>query len=249
MGWNSAVQVTPVVIVGGPSGSGIFIYNGTPSFGNLIESHTPITATGTTDSFGNGIVGGDTVYSSSGGSFYAFQRTGVTVASVWTALTVAGPYTTISAWGRIVIQPIAQAIIMTGTVAINSGPFNSTGGTAVNPSILTTDSWNTMTLLGAWTTTGGYAQYMLNADNTVSARGLITAGTLTNGTTIWDAPSGYIPAGAPGTQLIDVAITGGTGTVGFLTPRIGINAAGVMFIENIPTGTTQIAFNGRYSLT
>lgn len=127
-----------------------------------------------------------------------------------------------------------------------TGQLTATGGSAGTPTKVTTDTWNTMTLTGGWTA-GGYARYRLNPDRTVEIQGVISAGTLTNGTSIWTAPAGYVPT-LNQTQNIPVMVETSTGAAGVLTPRLGIGLAGNLFIENIPTGTTLIGFNGRYSL-
>lgn len=60
----------------------------------------------------------------------------------------------------------------------------------------TIEFWHTMTLLNSWTVgSGGFAQYKLMPDNTVLIRlNNLVPGTIADGTTIWTAPTGYIPS-------------------------------------------------------
>jgi Right handed beta helix region len=55
---NAVVTANKVIIFG--SGGGLFVYSGTPAYGNLIQS---ITASAGTDPYGNSYLGGDTSYS------------------------------------------------------------------------------------------------------------------------------------------------------------------------------------------
>ena len=59
----------------------------------------------------------------------------------------------------------------------------------------TPESWHTMTLLNGWTVgSGGFAQYKLMPDRTVMIRlNNVTPGTIADGTSIWTAPTGYVP--------------------------------------------------------
>ena len=172
MGWNEPVEVTPIVIVGGSTpGSGVFIYNGTPGAGNLIESHTPGVPVTSTDAFGNGTVGGDAMYYKVSGVYYASVRLGETIVSTWSASSAAGPYTEINTWGMMTVVPFEQAIEVIGSFIVNGGPINATAGTASNPSIITTDTWHAISLATGFSSTD--AEYKLNADNTVSLRGIV----------------------------------------------------------------------------
>jgi hypothetical protein len=65
---------------------------------------------------------------------------------------------------------------------------------AIQPGTAATrETWHTMTLNNGWTVaSGGFAQYRLMPDNTVMVRlANVTPGTISDGTSVWTAPSGY----------------------------------------------------------
>lgn len=88
MGWGSSIF--PLLIVTSSGGfTGFFLYAPTVGTGNLFASISPH---GGTDPFGNAYLPGIVTYTNSGGTFYAFQITGINI-QVSSAASAAGPYT------------------------------------------------------------------------------------------------------------------------------------------------------------
>lgn len=73
MPWQS--NVFPyIIITGSPPHTGLYVYTPTPGKNNLVE--TVGITTGGTDSFGNTILAGDTLYMNQAGTYYALQIAG-----------------------------------------------------------------------------------------------------------------------------------------------------------------------------
>jgi hypothetical protein len=173
--------------------SGTFIYSGTPATGNLIYSTAAFSGT---DAFGNHYLGG-------GGAWYAAAaavavQTGNTVqyytgslASGWTA---AAADIVFNSSTQIVIN--GNVVLDTGSLTVD-GTITSTAGTAATPTLITTDSWNTATLLNSWAGSGSATNglfYRLTPDNMVQLVGDLTSpGTAS---VIATLPAAYRPATA-----------------------------------------------------
>lgn len=211
--------------------SGVFVYNGTPAFGNLIYSQTGAAGT---DEFGNAYLQGSTTYQFG----IALQQIGNELIG-WFAITAAGPYTLTGSSIAFGISP--------GSISIG-GALGSIGGTAANPTKVTTDTWETMTLINGWSVgAGGYAQYKLEPNNRVSVRAAnLVVGTVTAGTSIWTPPAGtvYVPVT---TQRIAIIIENSTGAAVTETPRADITPT-TLAVENFPLNTTRVGFNDSYAL-
>jgi len=93
---NPATQVVNRIIIEGP-GQGGWVYNGTPAFGNLIETFGIETAD--TDSKGNAYLAGDTTYSDDAGTFIASQNNGGAFLYYVSPAGAGGPYTPVAALG------------------------------------------------------------------------------------------------------------------------------------------------------
>ena len=174
--------------------SGLFLYGGTPANGNLVAS---VAGGGGTDPFGNTYQAGITTYGGVG-QFAALESGQVTFDN---GSVIAEGAPTGSLWliptADLVIQPDnIEAAVFTKTSITLAQPVTATAGTASSPTLITTDTWNTMTLINGWTVgSGGFAQYKLMPDNTVMIRlNNVVPGTIADGTSIWTAPSGYVPS-------------------------------------------------------
>ena len=90
MGWNSQAVIAQLVIIEGPD-DGLFVYSGTPAFGNLSDS---ITSMAGTDEFGNAYLAGTASYGSSAGLRTAVQLSTASGSGVtfYHATTAAGPW-------------------------------------------------------------------------------------------------------------------------------------------------------------
>jgi hypothetical protein len=225
---------------------GAFWYIGPGAFGNLFMSSCPVTTT--TDSFGNSVVGGCfCVYSATAGITTQITPTGIIFQDVPAGITTVFQMSL----GQLNMFGIGmgQSTLTLNVPLILEEPVTSTGGVPGDPTVITTDSWNAMTLTGGWTIqTSAYARYQLMPDNSVWVQAKLVAGTLTNGTTIWHAPSGYIPTNAHG-QTGAVVCESGTGTASVLSPYVSINNNGNLIVEGLPSGLVNCSINFRYSLS
>lgn len=140
----------------------------------------------------------------------------------------------------------SKAELLAASIVFAGGPVTATAGTAAKPTVITTDTWQTMSLLNSWSLGGGgYAQYKLEPDNRVSIRGAnVIPGTATGGTSIWTPPAAYNPSV---TQRVEMLIENSTGAVGVDTPRFDVLAGGLQ-VQNIPASTTRVGWNGSYAL-
>lgn len=97
--------------------------------------------------------------------------------------------------------------------------FGPNGITACQPGTSATlETWHNMTLNNGWTVgSGGFAQYKLMPDNTVMVRlNNLVPGTVSDGTPIWTAPSGYVPSAQQKFPLVMELSSGSYGSFPFL---------------------------------
>lgn len=182
--------------------SGIFSYPGTPGVGGLAQSIVP-GAVPVTDPFGNAALPGITTYEQSGGTWYANNLLASQLV-IWTAASSAGPYTQSAAGlffltgANTFINALAGqkielsapvkadfALEVAGaftadTTATVTGAFTATGGTASVPTLITTDSWNSLGALGAGS---GYTvnrgRFQLTSEGETEIDIVLTAGAAT----------------------------------------------------------------------
>lgn len=122
--------------------------------------------------------------------------------------------------------------------------LTATGGHPAAPTLITTDTWQTLPTINGWTVpAGGRARVMLMPDNTVMLDLFISAGTLTDFTQVVSALSAtYRPA----SQMDFVCATAG-GTAALANPpTLIIFNTGQVEIANLPTGCTGIRVLARY---
>lgn len=88
------------------------------------------------------------------------------------------------------------AITITPTFVTIGGQVSATGGTAAFPTIISTDTWQTPTLLNSWTNlTNRTLRYRMQPNQTVALDGRVTipAG-VTNPSVVFNLPAAYRPA-------------------------------------------------------
>jgi hypothetical protein len=191
------------IVITGP-GQGIFVYSGAPAFGSLTET-LGISVAGT-DGQGNAYLAGDTTYQNVSGTFVAFQKTAVSL--TWlTAATAAGPYISTGAsityatgTATLFIKGGTNGITLQSGTTIQGGltvnsSFTATGGDAASPTLISTDTWNTVTVFGAGFAAGApVPQYALmpfgvGAAASVAIRGQVLATAATAvGATMFTVP-------------------------------------------------------------
>jgi hypothetical protein len=199
-GSSQAVVIANKIIVVGSGGSGVFVYAPAPGLDNLIAS---IAAVAGTDPYGNpypaGISG-------------ELQTNEIQFTS-----------------GASVVGQLAP-VTLSGGLALDllNLPFNSTAGTAANPTIITTDTWHSPGLLNGWADAAGFGgfRYQLTTHNSVRVVGTISA-TAASATTFFTLSGVYVPAVANGAP---VGCTGGApaGAV----PQVRWDTSGNLSIVN-----------------
>lgn len=271
---NVAGTITGATIEGGTiEGADFLIYAATltPVVNELVMS----LARGTfTDSAGNETADGFSYYYlGSDGNYYVISLTNGTIQLSGTgAANEAGPWSQISnlffdRTGVIrIVTPQGQIAGLNATLQVTAGagvggaggsvavlgPMTATSGTASSPTLITTDSWQNMTLQNGWSSAGAYARYRMLPDGNVQVQFQISGGTITNGTVIWTAPAGppsYQPSTAPGIQYFPIIVASGASAAQADTPQYKMGTNGNLSVSFIPSGTTQIAGNFIYSLT
>ena len=249
---------------------GLFLYSGTPALGDMILSIAQ--AAGTTDPYGlaNPYPAGVTTYGSAGTyanlasdylTFYGGSSTdqatiyfggGDVVIESSTPSGVLSLMTDLGETSGVLGLEAGNTTIY-GTLDVTGastlgGQVTATGGTAAAPTLITTDTWHTMTLQNSWSAGSGYAQYRMLPDGNVQVRLQVTVGTATNGTTVWTAAAPYAPSTAPGAQYFPVIVVAGATAAQLDTPQFRMSAGGALSVANIPTGTTSVAANFIYAL-
>jgi hypothetical protein len=110
----------------------------------------------------------------------------------------------------------------------------------------TPETWHAMTLENSWAVQSGYqARYKLTPGNAVRVHAELTAGTLTSGTTIWTAPTGYIPSQE---QEFPVTIQTGPAAAPATQPYVHMGTGGALDIENAPSTLADCILDLEYAL-
>lgn len=148
-----------------------------------------------------------------------------------------------------------QSKLLTGGVPTVSIPGNtilvSTGGTAVNPTEISTDSWQPVSgFVNGWSAGGTgnsrYAKMPIGASNgnMVHMELNLVPGTLTDSTVMFTVPASYRPA----TNQNLVAATKGSTAAGTNDPFIQVKTDGSVICNSFPSTTTSVRVNGMYPL-
>jgi hypothetical protein len=120
-------------------------------------------------------------------------------------------------------------------------------GKTLTGDLLGVPPWTPLTPTGGWTNTGAgtpFLQYRLWKQlNSYEVIGCITAGTITDGTTIGTLPATFADQGA-----MPVIINVTSGGAGGKTPQLECQTSGALQVFSLPAGTTIITFHGWYSL-
>lgn len=212
-GVDTGVEYARIVIVFGPSGSvsGVFVYpaGSTPGAGNAaVES----ISNASVDPYGNAIQPG-IMSQIPGGAFVSLFQGELNFSG---GSTIEG-----AALGNLVFTT-------PGEFAFLGGPVNSTGGTAADPTIITTDTWHSPGLLNGWADAAGFGgfRYQLTTHSSVRVVGTISA-TAASATTFFTLSGVYVPTVANGAA---VGCTGGApaGAV----PQVRWDASGNLSIVN-----------------
>jgi len=164
-GWivrqDGSAEFNNVVIRGGEVIGGVTLeYSGTPAAGNLIYS---VAAFSGTDAYGNHYLGGGSAWY---GSTWAVALQSVATLQYYSGSLAAG-------W-----TPAAAAVAFASAKQVEiTGALIATTGTAANPTLIMTDTWQPITLDGSgltWTTVSGYAapSYRLLPDGNLQLTGL-----------------------------------------------------------------------------
>jgi hypothetical protein len=216
--------------------AGAFFYSGTPALGNLILS---VAGTAGTDALGNAFLPGTATYS---GGVLAVSYSGTGI-EAWSASGPGGPWS--NTGGTITLTAAVFDVFASAGINLD-GTLTATAGTAADPTVITTDTWHTLSLGASWS---GTLQCRMNADRTVGLRsqGTLTVGTRTTGTAIATVPTAYQPAFQTDMPLMITANSSGAAAVN--SPFITIATAGTITIANVSTQVaTNVAVLGAYPL-
>lgn len=210
--------------------AGLYFYAGTPAAGNppvLYYSQAPA------DPYGNAVTQNELVSAGASGS--------AALAAGAVQVTTTGSSRT----GQVVLSAESWR---PGAMVLSGAASYWTDATLIIPAAAAVDpqnsqlaeTWHNMTLANGWTTTQ-YAQYKLMPDGTVMIRADgLTPGTLTNGTTIWTAPAGYVPA-----DNINIPVMVVSTVTPASTPKLYLRSSGALEVYNF-SGVTSAGFCASY---
>jgi hypothetical protein len=243
-GWSinqdGSAEFNNVTIRGGVTIGGTSLYYSTPApaANTLVES---ISSTAFTDSAGNSVLAGHVSYhyTSAGGSSIAVAVTDTGITWYAALAGTLGPWT---AKHAITANALTGAGLNIDNAIVNAA-LTATGGTAITPSLITTDTWHAITLDAGWTAGTQAPQYRLTAAGDVQCRGTathasVTANTNINASTPLAAP--YLPGAIRFFRAADPSDSAGL---------VQINTSGT-FQVHATAGfpATQAIFDGFYSI-
>jgi hypothetical protein len=212
-------QVVSVVIISGSTGQeGIFVYNPSPAFDNLLISISPVSGT---DAYGNFYHAGIDI-----GAAGSSEAEIILNAGVMSILDAEG-----NEWDLFGQEYGGVPYLVLSTPGSGNGQiyFNENGYIVPNnpQTPNTPETWHTLALASGWTAVNG-PYYRYTIDNCVEFFGSATHAAFTGSTTLSaaDLPSGYIP-----TTTWNGGGTGIPGRAGF-----EVNTSGA--VVAIPNGTS-----------
>jgi hypothetical protein len=253
------------------NGAGGYWYTTTPGLGNLVVS---ITSQAATDPEGNPTVEGVTVYrgnariqlhvntnvgapaiemltdaatQAGGSAVYCWVPSPGAAAEKLVAIWQ-GPTSTHDGKSCFIEMDSSAAdgsSVATGFLLASSGAvaewdatgFRSTGG------------WVNMTLQNGWSLHGGsVARYRVGLDNMVHLHFTnVQPGTFSDGTVVWDIPSGLAPTNAA-TQNIGLTVGYTTAPAYGSTPVVAMRSNGTMTVESLRGTPASVSFIASYFL-
>ncbi len=256
--WSEQPVITPIVIIaGGVTGEGLFVYSGTPAAGNLIVS---IAAAAGTDSFGNNYTQG-IMEQSPGAALVNINNGAVAFGSVPSRAPLATSPDAIALTLQSGISALGHTVSMmqflqnVTTVPTAPQQILTDGLVAWDPSNLhvTAEAWHSPALATGWT---GSIRYKLAVDlNRVFLECNATFtdnGTthLASGTAMLNAalPTAYRPASTTPELAAGFAGTGATITASRV-PCVHVGTGGQVFADFVTTtaGTQTAIFQGEFS--
>ena len=254
------------VIVFGPTGkvTGVFVYAAgtTPGAGNFPVAWI---SQATKDPYGNALPARTIVaYSASLGRMAAmddgivelslsgwFNQAFIEAAGgpgVGAAMVFAsGQKTSLDVAGQMELESsVASGLGVPRLSLADNVVLRSVGGTAANPTLITTDSPQAISVFSnGWSAIAGGSQfYELLSSGLVKLVLDVAPGTLTDGTTICNIPAPYRPATT--TRVLTAGTRGGTAATN--GPMVEILTSGSVQAFSMPAGTTQVHVNGDYAL-
>lgn len=225
--WTNQPVITPLVIVAGTGTSGVFVYDPTAAAGNLIASMTDATADPFGNVTVKGVASyvlfsGDKFAVAlnqvgpgglPGATVLDTASVPLTAAGMYAASAASGTAQALLYSGRVAGGDIAAGVTLHsatdsgttgGTAAIAaglttiSGQLTATGGTVINPTLVTTDAWNSISPGGSWTASGsgvnGFFYRLLSTGDVLLAWD-VNNNSATPGT-LGTLPAAYRPATA-----------------------------------------------------
>lgn len=225
-GASSPVVIANKVVIIGPGG-GEFVYSAAPASGTLIATVTG--AAGTAQPGSNPYVQGITAY-----AFASNLAVGLVANTLNFYQLSGGVWTTVAqifydtGTGRLSLG-LAEASGITVLTLSVTGTITATAGTASSPTLITTDTWHSITPGGTWTASGSGVNgffYRLQEDGNVLLAWDVNNNNANPGT-LGTLPAGYRPA----TTVRLQSGWAGTGPAAYnnaFNPTIQITSAGVI---------------------
>jgi hypothetical protein len=200
MGWQAVFSIITQQLIAGNTivdSTGLYVYNGTPGNGNLIASlaNAPGASGSVHDRFGNVVFAGITAY----GGIDVINLDGNTL-SWYTSAGVQNESIQFNdALGQLIFSTIFNWAVVIQQALQVTGPITATGGTPANPTVIETDTWQSLGIISGANVTINEARYRLTPQNEVEIdiallanTGGTTAGTFTFSNTM---PAKYQPLG------------------------------------------------------
>lgn len=217
MGWSSQAVLAQLVIIEGPN-DGMFVYNGTPTLGNLIASTASQAGT---DAEGNFYFAGETTYVNGVSQFVALNSAGG-VLSWQTASAAGGPYA-IQASFTLTNLPAANTLGLSANLLWVANPVLAdslwvpSADIPVGAAPTGAETWHSLNALGysnSWADSGvnvaGQYRLIASPPRTVEIIGDLTVGTVTDGTLIATLPANYRPTHSQ--LIVNLQVPSGTPT-------------------------------------
>jgi len=129
-------------------------------------------------------------------------------------------------------------------ISAGNVPFSATAGTNAKPSLVTSDSWQTIAIFQNGWTANGTCRCRYLPNGLVFVQADVTPGTLANGTNMFQLPAVSIYNPAALTPLPAVVAAGAAALAN--SPFVNITTSRVFQAQNFPAGTTRVIVNGVY---
>lgn len=255
-GTTPNVVVANRVIVFGPGGAvvGVFVYSGPPAPGNPPVAWTSLNSA---DPYGNALPSGTgIVIGTQGAGTVIGLGQGELIG--YAAGELPGGIQFPGSNDIRIVSPLATALDTPAQIDnysastfglqrhVFSGHVIATAGTPAHPTLITTDTWNPLTLANGWgaPALGPAPSYRLTTDNEVELCGELRQAAAPTSATIATLPAGYRPS----TATKGFAAGCNTGVTAGTVAWLQVDTAGNLTLQNVVLGNPIVLFYGRIPL-